>query len=142
MREPQRPQPVDHRGVECFAVAATLVVRVNKKCPDIPGLVARRESANLCIQLNDPGTARVFLCSEIVRDGDATWIGQRVLAHGQAHALHARDIVLCCSSHVHFKSALSENWASVAKIRYRMEPTESGNEFADEVGFVCTFHHL
>src|SRR4249919_3070770 len=102
-----------------IAVAAAFMERVHKQRPDAPGLVAGSESGNLSVCLNNPGPAQILERGDVVRLGDAIGVGESVLAHGQAHTMHARNVALSGLPQCH-QWALTPELSRAAK-RLRLE---------------------
>lgn len=87
-------QPGDHLGLQAAAEAAAFVGGVHEQGPDIAGLsIAHGKGQNLAAFLvfNHPATAGFFDGGVVMFFADHI-AGERVLAHGAAHAVHAGDV--------------------------------------------------
>ncbi len=87
--------------MEGLAVAAALMIRMDEQGPDAARGIAGRKGNNLTLCLDDPGATEVFHRRDVVGRGDAGRVGQGVLAHGQAHAMHGRNIRTLGQPQVH-----------------------------------------
>src|SRR5678815_6106508 len=83
---------MEHSGMQGLAVSATLVIRVYEQSPNAAGLVARCKGHNFSVCLNHPSAPKFVQGCGVICLGDPCGIGEHVLAHRQAHAMHARDV--------------------------------------------------